>query len=184
MKRSIMTEKIARRGYHIYREYGVDPLERHYVDEVMTRSAVTIDADLSVEVVRARYFGATQAHRAYPVVRDGVLIGMLDRATLDGSPAAHDGDGQADDARAAKDGQADDARAAKMRAADVQMIDMRVADMRVADVLPRRARSSRSPTKRAASSRRGSPCTSSNACRSSPIRTRCASSASCRAAIS
>lgn len=129
MKRSIMTEKIARRGYHIYREYGVDPLERHYVDEVMTRSAVTIDADLSVEVVRARYFGATQAHRAYPVVRDGVLIGMLDRATLDGSPAAHDGDGQADDARAAKDGQADDARAAKMRAADV----------RVADVLPRRA---------------------------------------------
>lgn len=134
MKRSIMTEKIARRGYHIYREYGVDPLERHYVDEVMTRSAVTIDADLSVEVVRARYFGATQAHRAYPVVRDGVLIGMLDRATLDGSPAAHDGDGQADDARAAKDGQADDARAAKMRAADVQMIDMRVAD-----VLPRRA---------------------------------------------
>ncbi|MBF3543308.1 chloride channel protein, partial [Burkholderia pseudomallei] len=84
-----------------------------------------------------------------PVVRDGVLIGMLDRATLDGSPAAHDGDGQADDARAAKDGQADDARAAKMRAADVQMTDMRVADMRVADmrvadvrvadVLPRRA---------------------------------------------
>lgn len=133
MKRSIMTEKIARRGYHIYREYGVDPLERHYVDEVMTRSAVTIDADLSVEVVRARYFGATQAHRAYPVVRDGVLIGMLDRAMLDGSPAAHDGDGQADDARAAK-----------MRAADVQMTDMRVADMRVADVrvadvLPRRA---------------------------------------------
>ncbi|MBF3543387.1 chloride channel protein, partial [Burkholderia pseudomallei] len=63
-----------------------------------------------------------------PVVRDGVLIGMLDRATLDGSPAAHDGDGQADDARAAK-----------MRAADVQMTDMRVADMRVADVLPRRA---------------------------------------------
>ncbi|CAJ3167192.1 voltage-gated chloride channel/CBS domain-containing protein [Burkholderia pseudomallei] len=128
MKRSIMTEKIARRGYHIYREYGVDPLERHYVDEVMTRSAVTIDADLSVEVVRARYFGATQAHRAYPVVRDGVLIGMLDRAMLDGSPAAHDGDGQADDARAAK-----------MRAADVQMIDMRGADVRVADVLPRRA---------------------------------------------
>ncbi len=77
-------------------------------------------------------------------MRDGVLIGMLDRATLDGSPAAHDGDGQADDARAAKDGQADDARAAKMRAADVQMTDMRVADMRVADVrvadvLPRRA---------------------------------------------
>jgi H+/Cl- antiporter ClcA len=28
MKRSIMTEKIARRGLHVHREYGVDPLER------------------------------------------------------------------------------------------------------------------------------------------------------------
>jgi H+/Cl- antiporter ClcA len=37
MRRSILTEKIARRGYHIYREYGVDPLERHSVEEVMTR---------------------------------------------------------------------------------------------------------------------------------------------------
>ncbi len=37
MRRSILTEKIARRGYHIYREYGIDPLERHFVEEVMTR---------------------------------------------------------------------------------------------------------------------------------------------------
>ena len=28
MPRSILTEKIARRGHHIYREYGVDPMER------------------------------------------------------------------------------------------------------------------------------------------------------------
>src|SRR5205823_9556280 len=27
MKRSILTEKVARRGYHISREYSVDPLE-------------------------------------------------------------------------------------------------------------------------------------------------------------
>jgi H+/Cl- antiporter ClcA len=31
MPRSILTEKIARRGYHIYSEYGIDPLERHNV---------------------------------------------------------------------------------------------------------------------------------------------------------
>jgi len=36
MGRSILTEKIARRGHHIYREYGIDPLERHSVAEVMT----------------------------------------------------------------------------------------------------------------------------------------------------
>jgi H+/Cl- antiporter ClcA len=83
MKRSIMTEKIARRGYHIYREYGVDPLERHYVDEVMTRSVDAIDAGLSVQDTLDRYFGATQTRRAYPVVKDGAVLGVLDRSALD-----------------------------------------------------------------------------------------------------
>ncbi|MFT0168614.1 chloride channel protein [Paraburkholderia mimosarum] len=83
MKRSIMTEKIARRGYHIYREYGVDPLERHYVDEVMTRNVDTIDANVTVREALERYFGANQQHRAFPVVRDGAVLGMVDRAMLD-----------------------------------------------------------------------------------------------------
>lgn len=83
MKRSIMTEKIARRGYHIYREYGVDPLERHYVDEVMTRDVHAIDANTSVRDALARYFGPAQQHRAWPVVRDGAVLGVVDRAMLD-----------------------------------------------------------------------------------------------------
>ncbi|TKC86234.1 CBS domain-containing protein [Trinickia terrae] len=82
MRRSIMTEKIARRGYHIYREYGVDPLERHYVDEVMTRSVQTIDADTTVREALLSFFGPMQTHRAYPVVRDGALAGIADRDTL------------------------------------------------------------------------------------------------------
>jgi H+/Cl- antiporter ClcA len=36
MRRSILTEKLDRRGYHLSREYGVDPLEMVCVDEVMT----------------------------------------------------------------------------------------------------------------------------------------------------
>jgi CBS domain-containing protein len=82
MRRSIMTEKIARRGYHIYREYGVDPLERHHVDEVMTRSVQTIDAHLSVGQALANFFGPSQTHRAYPVVSGSRLVGIADRATL------------------------------------------------------------------------------------------------------
>ncbi|MHA6895479.1 chloride channel protein [Ralstonia pseudosolanacearum] len=82
MPRSIMTEKIARRGFHIYREYAVDPLERHAVDEVMTRTVQTIDAHASVAGILAERFGPTQAHRAFPVVRDGALVGMLDRDAL------------------------------------------------------------------------------------------------------
>ena len=35
LKRSILTEKIARRGYHLSREYAIDPLEILFVREVM-----------------------------------------------------------------------------------------------------------------------------------------------------
>jgi len=86
MGRSILTEKIARRGHHIYREYGIDPLERHSVAEVMSTQPVAIDADATIAAVLATHFGAGQAHRAYPVVRGGLLVGMLDRGALDGKP--------------------------------------------------------------------------------------------------
>jgi len=82
MRRSIMTEKIARRGYHIYREYGVDPLERHHVDEVMTREVKTIDAALHVREALTIFFGPSQNHRAYPVVHGDRLVGIADRETL------------------------------------------------------------------------------------------------------
>jgi chloride channel protein, CIC family len=36
MQRSILTEKLGRRGYHLSREYGVDPLELLTAAEVMT----------------------------------------------------------------------------------------------------------------------------------------------------
>ena len=83
MRRSILTEKIARRGYHIYREYSIDPLERHYVEEVMTRAVETIDASTTLADVLHRYFGPTQKYRAYPVVASGTLVGMVDRVLLD-----------------------------------------------------------------------------------------------------
>jgi chloride channel protein, CIC family len=40
MPRSILTEKLSRRGYHLSREYGVDPLELVTVAEVMTEAPV------------------------------------------------------------------------------------------------------------------------------------------------
>ena len=42
LKRSILTEKIARRGYHLSREYAVDPLELLYVREVMRDDVSTL----------------------------------------------------------------------------------------------------------------------------------------------
>ena len=82
MRRSILTEKIARRGYHIYREYGIDPLERHSVEEVMTREVRSIDAAMPLAQAMFEYFGEGQAHRAFPVLRNGAVIGVADRAML------------------------------------------------------------------------------------------------------
>lgn len=82
MHRSILTEKIARRGHHIYREYGVDPMERHSVAEVMTPAPASIDAGQTIAGVLDSHFGVQQRHRAYPVTRDGALLGMLDRAAI------------------------------------------------------------------------------------------------------
>lgn len=90
MRRSIMTEKIARRGLHIYREYSVDPQERVFVEEVMTANVVSIPADLSLDAIEARYFSAAQQHRAFPVITaHGVVLGMLDRAHLVQARSGH-----------------------------------------------------------------------------------------------
>lgn len=82
MPRSILTEKIARRGRHVYREYGVDPLERCHVEEVMTRTVIAVDGELPAEEVIRTYFGASQAHRGYPVVAGRELLGLVDRELL------------------------------------------------------------------------------------------------------
>ncbi len=88
MHRSILTEKIARRGHHIYREYGIDPMERHSVAEVMTSRVEVIDAEALIEDVMHSHFDTHARHRAYPVVRGDALVGMLDRAGLSSKPGA------------------------------------------------------------------------------------------------
>ena len=85
MRRSILTERIARRGRHVFREYGVDPLERQHVDEVMTRNVLSISASSTVAEALEQWFGASQRHRAYPVVEGNRVLGMLDRETLQGA---------------------------------------------------------------------------------------------------
>jgi CBS domain-containing protein len=84
MKRSILTEKVARRGYHLSREYSVDPLERLTVGEIMTANVVTIPAALPVQELLARYFlNPTERHQGYPVVdAAGQLLGVVTRKDL------------------------------------------------------------------------------------------------------
>ena len=83
MKRSILTEKVARRGYDIFREYGVDPLETVRVQEVMTKNVVTIPVELPIKNVLSMYFSGNQKFRGYPVVDDqGMLQGILTASDL------------------------------------------------------------------------------------------------------
>ena len=85
MRRSILTEKVARRGYSISREYAVDPLERLSVGEVMTTNVVTVPASMPIrDLMTQRFFaGGDQRHPGYPVVdRAGKLIGMITRSNL------------------------------------------------------------------------------------------------------
>jgi H+/Cl- antiporter ClcA len=79
MKRSILTEKIARRGRHILREYTVDALEFLQAGQLMTRNPETLAGDMGLEDA-ARFFAEEAEHRSYPVTdRKGRLLGLASR---------------------------------------------------------------------------------------------------------
>src|SRR5450830_1875642 len=85
MKRSIMTEKIARRGLHVHREYGVDPLERQHVEDLMTSKPQVLEAGLSAAQALAYCHQSVAPHRYYPVIENGRLLGMLALVSLEQS---------------------------------------------------------------------------------------------------
>jgi len=79
MKRSILTEKIARRGKHILREYTVDALEFLLAGQLMTRNPKTLPESMSIPDV-LRFFAEEAQHRSYPVVDgEGRLFGLVSR---------------------------------------------------------------------------------------------------------
>jgi CBS domain-containing protein len=79
LKRSILTEKIARRGRHILREYTVDALEFMLAGQLMTRNPKTLTGSMSIPDVLT-FFADQAQHRSYPVVdEDGRLLGLVSR---------------------------------------------------------------------------------------------------------
>lgn len=83
LKRSILTEKVARRGHHLSREYSVDPFELTRVSEVMDKNPVTIPAAATVAEFSARIaHGDPQVawRQGTPIVdAKGALVGILTR---------------------------------------------------------------------------------------------------------
>jgi CBS domain-containing protein len=80
LKRSILTEKVARRGFHVLREYAVEPLEVLFAEDVMSTDLLTIGTGTTMAEVKEMI----QAHlhmrrqRLLPVVTpDGRMVGVI-----------------------------------------------------------------------------------------------------------
>jgi H+/Cl- antiporter ClcA/CBS domain-containing protein len=96
LRRSILTEKVSRRGFHLSREYAVDPLEIIFAREVARTGVVALAADASraeVASVLGRQRGqpregVTSGHerheqRLFPLVdADRRLVGVVTRRAL------------------------------------------------------------------------------------------------------
>ncbi|MEA2599207.1 MAG: hypothetical protein QOF89_199 [Acidobacteriota bacterium] len=86
LRRSILTEKLARRGHHLVREYSVDPFEVHRIAEVMDRGVVTIPTTMTVAELSARIAAGDPAltgRQGIPIVdARGELAGIITRSDL------------------------------------------------------------------------------------------------------
>jgi H+/Cl- antiporter ClcA len=77
MRRSILTEKIARRGFHVSREYAIDPLEIRFVREVMRPVGRTFAVGGPAGAAAAVLKAERTDQRLFPLVRDdGSLVGV------------------------------------------------------------------------------------------------------------
>jgi H+/Cl- antiporter ClcA len=90
LKRSVLTEKIARHGYHLTREYDVDPLEILFVGEVMERNVLTFEADLTAAEALRSISDTDPANvpvrrqMLYPILGPGDrLAGVVTRTQLE-----------------------------------------------------------------------------------------------------
>jgi CIC family chloride channel protein len=84
LRRSILTEKVARRGFHLSREYAVDPLEILFVRELMRSKVVALPAEAKVgEILNSLRTDHPQKQRLLPVVDiAGRLVGVLTRKDI------------------------------------------------------------------------------------------------------
>jgi H+/Cl- antiporter ClcA/CBS domain-containing protein len=96
LRRSILTEKLARRGHHLIREYGTNPLEMQRIGEVMTTNMPTISPDTKIRELADRIDHGDPwltHHHAIPIVDDtGRLAGIITRGDV-ARAREHDHDG-------------------------------------------------------------------------------------------
>jgi chloride channel protein, CIC family len=90
LPRSVLTEKIARRGLHLTREYSTDPLETFFVSEVMDRDPVVLTGDDRLDGSLPPALRGTRQTLVPVADADGALCGVLtpeELAAADGRTA-------------------------------------------------------------------------------------------------
>jgi len=89
LSRSILTEKVARRGYHLSQEYAVDPLEILAAREVMHTNVVALPAALPLaELAGSLNTDDGRRQRLYPLVGgDGGVTGVVTRTDIEAALA-------------------------------------------------------------------------------------------------
>jgi CBS domain-containing protein len=94
MKRSILTEKISRRGFHLSREYAVDPLEILFVRDVMRTNVMAFSVEMKVaDLAEFVHKHERISQRLFPVLdRERNLLGVIThKQILDGLRNGRDG---------------------------------------------------------------------------------------------
>jgi chloride channel protein, CIC family len=79
MRRSILTEKVARRGHHLAREYRVDPFTLMRVREIMVTDVETVPDTMTLHQVAAFLTSPETKHPSFPVVDAAQrVLGIVD----------------------------------------------------------------------------------------------------------
>ncbi|TPJ79923.1 chloride channel protein [Mesorhizobium sp. B2-6-2] len=79
MKRSILTEKVARRGHHLVREYRVDPFALTRVKEVMTTKVESVPGTMTLHGAATFLTAPDTRHPSFPVIdQAGHVLGVID----------------------------------------------------------------------------------------------------------
>jgi H+/Cl- antiporter ClcA len=83
MKRSILTEKVARRGHHLIREYRVDPFALTRVEDIMVTSVQTVPTTMTLREVAALFADPNTRHPSFPVIdTERHVLGVVDPPAL------------------------------------------------------------------------------------------------------
>jgi len=83
MRRDILTEKVARRGHHVTREWHADPFALAQVKDIMVKEVETVPATMTLHAATSFLTKPTTKHPSFPVVdAENHVLGILNPPTV------------------------------------------------------------------------------------------------------